>query len=160
MECQKTLIIIKPDGMVKSLTGNIISKLSEAKLKIVGAKIVKVSRELAEQHYNGLKEDLIQRHDEEKGAEIFENVLRYLQGEFHTDRVFVMVYSGEDAVAKVRAIAGKTNPEKADPTTIRGKYGRINSNTGVFETAIHASDTLESAEREIALWFEDHEIVE
>ena len=160
MNEQKTLIIIKPDGMVKSLTGNVISKLSETELRIVGAKVVKVSRELAEQHYDGLKEDLIKRHNEEEGIEIFENVLKYLQGEFHTDRVLVLVYKGENAIERVRAVAGKTNPEKADPTTIRGKYGRINSKTGVFETVIHASDTLENAEKEILLWFNDGELVE
>ena len=160
MDIQKTLIIIKPDGIVKSLTGNIISKLSETELKIVGAKVVKVTRELAEQHYDILKDELIERHGPEKGEEIYENVLAYLQGKFHTDRVLVMVYAGENAIEKVRKIAGKTNPEKADPVSIRGKYGRINSETGVFETAIHASDTPESADREIALWFKDYEVVE
>tara|TARA_Y100000310_G_C20672033_1_gene810817 strand:+ start:1405 stop:1896 length:492 start_codon:yes stop_codon:yes gene_type:complete len=147
---ERTLILIKPDGLLKSLTGNIITRLSEAKLKIIGAKIVQVNQELAEQHYNKLKK--------EKGETVFQEVLKYIQGHYHTNRVFAMVYEGHDAIKKVRAIAGATNPEKADPTTIRGQYGRIHSQTNVFENVIHASENKEEAEREIALWFEEREL--
>ncbi len=157
---EKTLVLIKPDGLVKSLTGNIISMLSETKLKIVGAKVVKVSRELAEKHYDKLKEEKIKEHGTEKGAEIFENVLDYIQGKFHTNRVLALVYKGEDAIKKTREIAGSTNPEKADPVSIRGKYGRIHSKTGVFENVVHCSDNVENAVREINLWFKKNEIVE
>lgn len=160
MKEERTLILIKPDGLVKSLTGNIISMLSEAKLKIVGAKIVKVSKELAEKHYGDLKNSLIKKFGEEKGKLVFENTLEYLQGKFHTDRVLAMVYKGKDAVKKIRELAGETNPEKAPPTSIRGKYGRIHSETKVFENVIHCSDTPENAEREIALWFKKDEVVE
>ncbi|HDL02282.1 MAG TPA: nucleoside-diphosphate kinase [Candidatus Pacearchaeota archaeon] len=148
---QSCLILIKPDGLVKSLTGNIITSLSEAKLKIIGTKIVSVKRELAEKHYNNLKE--------EKGEEIFEDVLKYIQGEYHTNRVLAMIYNGEDAIAKIREIAGATNPENAEATTIRGRYGRIHSKTGVFENVMHASDSEESTKREIQLWFSPDEIV-
>ncbi len=151
MTNQSCLILIKPDGLVKSLTGNIISILSETKLKIIGAKVVSVKKELAEQHYSELKE---------KKPQIFESTLKYIMGEFHTPRVMALVYQGEDAINKIREIAGKTNPEDADPVTIRGKYGRINSKTGVFENCIHASDSPENAEREIKLWFNPEEIVE
>ncbi|MCL5018212.1 MAG: nucleoside-diphosphate kinase [Candidatus Pacearchaeota archaeon] len=160
MKEERTLILIKPDGLVKSLTGNIISMLSEAKLKIVGAKIVKVSKELAEKHYGDLKNSLIKKFGEEKGKLVFENTLEYLQGKFHTDRVLAMVYKGKDAVKKIRELAGETNPEKAPPTSIRGKYGRIHSETKVFENVIHCSDSPENAEREIALWFKKDEVVE
>jgi nucleoside-diphosphate kinase len=68
------------------------------------------------------------------------------------------VYEGADAISKVREVAGGTNPEKAAPTTIRGKYGRIVSSTGVFENVVHASDSEENAEREIKLWFKPHEL--
>ena len=151
MAIQSCLILIKPDGLVKSLTGNIISTLSETKLKIIGAKVVSVKKELAEQHYAELKA---------KKPQIFESTLKYIMGEFHTPRVMALVYQGEDAISKIRDIAGKTNPEDADPITIRGKYGRINSKTGVFENCIHASDSPENAEREIKLWFTPEEIVE
>lgn len=157
---EKTLVLIKPDGLMKSLTGNIISMLSETKLKIVGAKVVKVTRDLAEKHYDKLKEEKIKEHGKERGTEIFENVLDYIQGKFHTDRVFALVYQGEDAIKKIREIAGSTNPEKADPISIRGKYGRIHSKTGVFENVLHCSDSIESANREIALWFKKNELVE
>ncbi len=157
---EKTLVLIKPDGLVKSLTGNIITTLSETKLKIIGAKIVKVSRTLAEKHYFDLKKRLIEKFKKEKGEEIFENNLNYIQGKFHTDRILALVYKGENAVMKIRELAGETNPEKANPTSIRGKYGRINSETKVFENVIHCSDNIENAKREIELWFDNKELVE
>jgi len=154
----QSLVIIKPDGLAKSLTGNIISMLSETGLKIIGAKIVNVTRELAESHYSDLKAAKIAEKGEELGTKIFEEVMKYIQGEFHTDRVLALVYFGEDAIAKIRKIAGSTNPEKADFITIRGKYGRIHSETGVFENVIHCSDSEETAEKEIKLWFEPNEL--
>ncbi len=160
MAVQQCLVIIKPDGLVKSLTGNIISVLSETKLKIVGARILKVSRELAEKHYSELKENQIKKHGQEKGTEILENTVNYIMGKFHTDRVMALVYHGEDAINKIRELAGKTNPEEADPVSIRGKYGRISSKTGVFENVLHASDSEASAEKEIHLWFTPDQLSE
>lgn len=157
---ERTLVLIKPDGLIKSLTGNIITSLSETKLKIIAAKVVKISREFAEQHYDGLKDNLIKKHGKKRAAEIFENIIDYIQGKFHTDRVLALVYGGENAVNKVRKICGLTNPEKADLVSIRGKYGRIHSETGVFENVIHASDSKKSAKKEIKLWFNEDEIVE
>jgi nucleoside-diphosphate kinase len=157
---ERTLVLVKPDGLVKSLTGNIITALSATQLKIVAAKVVKVSRELAEKHYKGLKEKKIKQFGEKKGTQIFEDTLSYVQGKFHTDRVLALIYKGEDAVNKVRQIAGETNPEKAHPISIRGKYGRIHSETNVFENVIHCSDSIENAKKEIALWFKPEEIVE
>ena len=148
---QSCLIIIKPDGLLKSLTGNVIDQLSEAELKIIGAKIISVSRELAETHYEDLKE---------KNPDIFEEVINYIMGKYHTPRVLAMVYHGEDAITKIRKIIGVTNPEEADPISIRGKYGRINQKTGVMENCIHASDSEDSAKKEIKLWFKPHEIVQ
>jgi nucleoside-diphosphate kinase len=157
---ERTLVLIKPDGLLKSLTGNIITTLSETKLKIVAAKVVKVSKEFAEKHYDELKNGLIKKFGEEKGIEIFENVLKYIQGKFHTDRVLALVYRGENAIEKIRKLAGETNPEKSQPISIRGKYGRINSETQVMENVLHCSDSKKSAEKEIKLWFKDDEIVE
>ena len=157
---QQCLVIIKPDGLVKSLTGNIISVLSETKLKIVGARILRVSRELAEKHYSKLKQEQIAKHGDEKGNKIFENVIDYIQGKFHTDRVLALVYYGDDAIIKIRQLAGRTNPEEADPVSIRGKYGRINSKTGVYENVLHASASEEEAEQEIKLWFNPDQLTE
>lgn len=151
MADQSCLIIIKPDGLLKSLTGNIITALSETKLRIIGAKIVSVKKELAEKHYAHLKESK---------PEVYEETLKYITGEYHTPRVLALIYYGENAIEKVRNIVGKTNPEEADAVTIRGKYGRIHSKTGVFENCIHASDSEENAEKEIKLWFSPEEIVE
>jgi nucleoside-diphosphate kinase len=158
MANQQCLVLIKPDGLVKSLTGNIISALSETKLKIVGAKVVRVSKELAEAHYSELKENQIRKHGIQEGTKIFENTLKYIRGEYHTDRVFALVYEGEEAIAKVRELAGKTNPEEASFTTLRGKFGRINSKTGVYENVVHVSDSETAAKREIELWFEPEEL--
>ncbi|MFH1386371.1 MAG: nucleoside-diphosphate kinase [bacterium] len=150
-EFQQTLVVIKPDGLKKSLTGNILTRLSETKLRIVGAKVAQVSRELAEKHYAHLKD-----------KPFFDEVIRYLRGELHGEpyrRVLVFVYRGEDAIEKVRQLAGVTNPELAEPTSIRGQYGRITS-AGLFENVLHCSANEEEAEHEIKLWFEPDEIVD
>lgn len=149
MAIEQTLILIKPDGLVKSLTGNVISRLSEAKLTIMGAKVVRVSRELAETHYEHLKE-----------KPFFEELIQYIMGDVHkTYRVLALVYQGEDAIKKIRDVVGDTDPEKANPVSIRGAYGRV-TRAGVFENVVHASSSPEDAEKEIKLWFMPDEIVE
>lgn len=160
MAIQQCLVLIKPDGLVKSLTGDIILALSQTKLKIVGTKMISVKKQLAEAHYSTLKQELVKKFGEEKGMKIYEETLRYLQGEFHTNRVMALVYQGEDAIKKIRDLAGSTNPEEADYTTIRGKYGRINSKTGVRENVLHASDSEENAKKEIQLWFHPEDLTE
>lgn len=145
---QQTLVLIKPDGLVKSLTGNILTRLSETKLEIIAAKIIRVSRELAEEHYKHLKE-----------KPFFEEIIKYITGELHDrKKILAMVYWGEDAISKVREIAGATNPEEANPISIRGQYGRITTK-GVYENVIHASTNEQEAEREIKLWFLPDEII-
>lgn len=144
---EATLVVIKPDGLQKSLTGNVLTRLSETKLIIIGAKIKAVTRELAEEHYAHMKD-----------KPFFEEIVKYLMGEYHTKRTMALVYYGEDAIQKVRRICGATNPEQADPGTIRGSFGRITTK-GVYENVIHASGTREEAAREIQLWFEPDEIV-
>ena len=145
---QATLVLIKPDGLKKSLTGNILTRLSETKLEIVAAKIVRVSRALAEEHY---------RHLQDKP--FFEELVKYIQGELHNRRkVMALIYWGEDAITKCRELAGATNPEEADPTSIRGSYGRITT-AGVYENVIHVSSNEAEAEREIKLWFHPEEII-
>lgn len=158
MATQQCLVLIKPDGLIKSLTGNIITMLSETKLKIVAAKMVKVSKELAEAHYSELKQRLIEKNGLEKGEKIFDSVLKYIRGEYHTDRVMALVYEGENAIERVRQLAGHTNPEDAEPTSLRGRYGRINSKTNVYENVVHVSDSEENSKREIQLWFEPGEL--
>lgn len=147
---QNTLVLIKPDGLKKSLTGNILTKLAETRLIIVGARVVSVTKELAENHYTHLKD-----------KPFFGELIDYIQGKMYGEeyqRVLAMVYRGDNAIKKVRDIAGATNPEEADSTSIRGAYGRITTK-GVFENVIHASSSTEDSEREIKLWFGPDELV-
>jgi len=148
---ENTLVVIKPDGLKKSLTGNVLTRLSETKLRIIGAKIVRVSKELAEKHYAHLKD-----------KPFFDDVVKYITGELHGkqySRVMALVYNGEGAIEKVRKLAGSTNPEEADPTTIRGQYGRLTTK-GLFENVVHCSANAKEAEEEIKLWFTPDEIVD
>ncbi len=145
---QAVLILIKPDGLKKSLTGNILTRLSETKLEIVAAKMVRVSEELAKDHYRHLKD-----------KPFFPEIIKYLQGELHDRRkVMALVYWGKSAITKCRELAGATNPEEADPTSIRGSYGRITT-SGIYENVVHVSSDPNDAEREIKLWFKPEEII-
>ncbi|MCX5698372.1 MAG: nucleoside-diphosphate kinase [Candidatus Omnitrophica bacterium] len=145
---QAVLILIKPDGLKKSLTGNILTRLSETKLEIVAAKMVRVSQELAQEHYKHLKD-----------KPFFGEIVQYLQGDLHDrKKVMALVYWGSDAITKCRDLAGATNPEEAESTSIRGAYGRITTN-GVYENVVHVSSNPAEAEREIKLWFSPNEII-
>ncbi|MDD5060491.1 MAG: nucleoside-diphosphate kinase [Candidatus Omnitrophica bacterium] len=145
---QAVLILIKPDGLKKSLTGNILTRLSETKLEIVAAKMVRVSKDLAQEHYRHLKE-----------KPFFNEIIKYLQGDLHDrKKVMALVYWGKDAIKKCRDLAGATNPEEAEPTSIRGSYGRITT-SGIYENVIHVSSNEPEAEREIKLWFNPDEII-
>ena len=145
-----TLVLIKPDGLKKSLTGNILTKLAEARFVIVGAKVVKVSKELAEEHYRHLKD-----------KPFFKDLIDYIQGKPYGEefeRVMALVYKGPSAISRIREMAGATNPEEADPVSIRGSYGRITTK-GVFENVVHASADATDAAREIKLWFKPEELI-
>ncbi len=145
---QAVLILIKPDGLKKSLTGNILSRLSETKLEIVAAKMVRVSETLATEHYRHLKD-----------KPFFGELIDYLRGKLHDrKKVMALVSWGEEAIKKCRELAGATNPEEAEATSIRGSYGRITT-SGVYENVIHVSSNAEEAEREIKLWFTPDEII-
>ncbi len=114
----------------------------------MAAKIARASKELAEEHYRHMKE-----------KPFFAELIKYLQGELHDRRkVMALIYWGEDAIVKCRQLAGATNPEEADPTSIRGSYGRITT-SGVYENVIHVSANEADAEREIKLWFQPEEII-
>lgn len=145
---EATLVLIKPDGLKKSLTGNILTRLSETKLEIAAAKILRVSRALAEAHYVHLK-----------NKPFFPDLIKYIQGKLHDRRkVMALVYWGEKAISKCRQLVGTTNPEEAESTTIRGAYGRITT-SGLYENVIHVSANRADAKREIKLWFQPEEII-
>ena len=145
---QQTVVLIKPDGMAKALTGNVLNELSDTGLIVVGAKIVQVTKELAEEHYQHLREE-----------KFFDELIQYLMGKFHVKRVLALIYHGENAIEKVRKAVGATNPEQAEHTSIRGKFGRI-TREGVFENVVHASENNKEAEREIKLWFRQDELTQ
>jgi len=150
MAIERTLVLIKPDGMKRRLAGPVIGKLEEANLILIGAKVVKVSIELAREHYAA--------HVDKP---FFKELLDYITGKLHGapyDRVLALVYEGDDAIKKIRALSGATNPEKAEPNTIRGMYGRITTGN-LMENVLHASANSIEAEREIKLWFTPQEIV-
>ncbi|MBT6734982.1 nucleoside-diphosphate kinase [Candidatus Woesearchaeota archaeon] len=147
---EKALVLIKPDAMVKNLAGNIISELYNLDLKMIGLKLVNVQKELAEQHY-----------EEHKDKPFFEKLVKHITGELHNnENVIAIAYQGENAVQKIRDAAGKTHPEQAEFNSIRGKYGRLHSETDCFENVMHASDSPENAEKEISLWFDEKELVQ
>lgn len=149
MAMEQTLVLIKPDAIKKSLTGNILTHLARADLQMVAARMVRVERALAEEHYAALRRQ-----------PFFEELIDYICGRLHgCEKVLALVYYGEDAIRKVRALCGATNPEEADPTSIRGAYGRITTK-GVFENVIHASADPRDAEREIKLWFMPKEVLD
>lgn len=146
---QATLVVIKPDAIQRGLTGAVLTKLDELGLQIIAAKVTRVTREMAEAHYHHLRE-----------KPFFEELLQHLRGQLHgVDSVLIFVYYGPNAIARVRDMAGATNPEVAVPTSIRGAYGRLTTK-GVFENVVHASSDEQEAEREIRLWFRPDELLQ
>jgi len=146
---ERSLVLIKPDALVRAITGHIINRLAHAGLRIVGAKVVRVSEELAREHYKHLQDQ-----------PFFEDLVKHIRGEFHDVRgILAFVYEGQDCIRKIREIAGATNPEQADPKSLRGQYGRITTR-GLMENVIHASSDAQEAEREIRLWFRPEEMVD
>jgi nucleoside-diphosphate kinase len=147
---ERTLVLIKPDAMIKGLAGNVISDLHRLNLKMIGLKLVNVQNELAEKHY-----------EEHRGKPFFEKLVAHLTGQLHNnENVVAIVYKGENAIQRIRDAAGKTHPEEADFNSLRGRYGRVHGKTDCFENVIHASDSTSSAEKEISLWFKKDELVE
>ena len=145
---ESILVIIKPDGMVKGHAGHVLTRFEETDLTLVAARVVKVSRELAEEHYRQLRE-----------KPFFDELIHFLMGDFHNhqETVLAFVFNGEDAIQKGRAIAGATNPEQADYHSIRGSFGRVTTK-GSFENVIHVSSDPSEGEREIKLWFWPEEL--
>ncbi len=150
MAIEQTLILIKPDGAFRKLTGLTIDRLDATGLEMVGAKMLCITEKLAREHYASLSD-----------KPFFEGLIKYIRGEFHgikDHRILALVYRGENAIKAVRAVAGATNPEQAAPGTIRGSFGRITTKSQ-FENVIHASSDPTDAAREVALWFKTGEII-
>jgi len=147
---EKVLVLIKPDAMQKQLAGIIIHDIFQLNLKMIGLKLVNVKKHLAEKHYQDHKE-----------KPFYHDLLKYILGEFHNvNSIIAIAYQGENAIQKIRNYAGKTNPDEAEPYTLRGKYGKVHSKTKNFDNVIHASDSPENAEKEINIWFSKEELIE
>ncbi|APM39037.1 nucleoside-diphosphate kinase [Clostridium kluyveri] len=132
---ERTLVLIKPDAMERKLMGEIISVYEKKGLHIAALKIVKPTIDIAKKHYN-----------EHKGKPFFEELINFItRGE-----VCALIIESDNAVEVVRKINGATDPKDADVGTIRGKFALSKS-----ENAVHSSDSVESAVREIEIWFSD-----
>ncbi|MGK7923422.1 MAG: nucleoside-diphosphate kinase [Trichodesmium sp.] len=135
---ERTFIAIKPDGVQRGLVGPIISRFETKGFTLVGLKIMSVSKELAEKHY-----------DVHKERPFFPGLIQFIT----SGPVVAMVWEGEGVVASARKIIGATNPLSAEPGTIRGDYG-----ISVGRNLIHGSDAIETAQNEISLWFQEEEL--
>ncbi len=137
---QQTLIILKPDAIQRGLIGQIITRLENKGLKIIAMKMIHIDRQLAEQHYA-----------EHKEKDFFEHLVDYIT----SAPVILFVCQGPSAISVVRQLVGLTDGQKAAPGTIRGDFG-----ISMRYNLIHASDSSESAEREINLFFGQNEVFE
>ncbi|MBD1936551.1 nucleoside-diphosphate kinase [Microcoleus sp. FACHB-68] len=135
---ERTFLAIKPDGVQRGLIGEIISRYEAKGFTLVGLKLMKVSRELAEQHYG-----------EHKEKPFFAGLVDFIT----SGPVVAMVWEGKGVVASARKIIGATNPLNSEPGTIRGDYG-----VDIGRNIIHGSDAVETAQREISLWFKEEEL--
>jgi nucleoside-diphosphate kinase len=137
---ERTLVLVKPDGVQRQLVGRILARYEERGLKIAGLKLVTVDRELAERHY-----------DVHRAKPFFEGLVEFIT----SGPLVALALDGPNAIAVVRAINGATRPHEASPGTIRGDFA--------LETAqniVHASDSAETAATELDLWFDADELLE
>ncbi len=135
---ERTFVMIKPDGVQRGLIGQIVGRFEAKGLKLVAAKMLQVSQELAREHYA-----------EHKDRPFFGELVGFVT----SSPVFAMLWEGPSAIAIARTMMGKTNPVESAPGTIRGDFG-----VSVGMNIIHGSDSPESAAKEIKLWFSDSEI--
>jgi len=134
----RSLVIIKPDGVLRGLTGVLLSRLERLGLRITALKMIHMSRALAEEHYAPHRD-----------KPFFNSLVAYIT----SSPVVVAIFEGDDAVARIRETIGPTNPAVALPHTIRGEFG-----VDIERNTIHASDSVETAARELALFFGPSEI--
>lgn len=130
---ERTFLMVKPDGVQRGLVGEIVSRFEKKGFKLVNAKLMSVSRELAEKHYEELKD-----------KPFFGELVDFIT----SSPVFAMIWEGNNVISVARTMMGKTNPADADPGTIRADYA-----VSVGMNIIHGSDSPENAVREINLWF-------
>lgn len=135
---ERTFIAIKPDAVQRGLIGQIVQRFETKGFKLVGLKLMNVSKELAEEHYGVHRE-----------RPFFAGLVSFLT----SSPVVAMVWEGEGVIASARKIIGATNPLESAPGTIRGDFG-----VSIGRNLIHGSDAPETAQKEIALWFKAEEL--
>jgi len=140
MSSERTFIAIKPDGVQRNLVGEIITRFEKKGYQLVALKLVHQTKELAEKHY-----------EEHKGKPFFPGLVDFIT----SGPVVAMVWQGKGVVATARLLIGATNPLASAPGTIRGDFA-----IEVGRNIIHGSDSVDSANREIALWFSQSELVD
>jgi nucleoside-diphosphate kinase len=138
---EQTLIILKPDAVLRGKMGEVMTRFEQKGFRFVAAKLLRITPEIANKHY-----------EEHIGKPFFNSLVDYIG----MSPVLVAVVEGVDAIATTRRLAGATNPLKSEPGTIRGDFGYIKGDN-IYNT-IHASDSPESAAREIALYFSPDEL--
>jgi nucleoside-diphosphate kinase len=136
---ERTLVLIKPDGVKRGLIGAIVARFEQKGLKIVAAKLLQVAPELAARHYA-----------EHQGKPFYPGLVQHIT----SGPILAMALEGRSAISVVRLMTGATNPQTAAPGTIRGDYG-----LAVTPNLVHASDSPASAERELSLYFTPAEIL-
>lgn len=136
---EKTFLMVKPDGVQRNLIGEIVNRFEQKGFQLVGAKLMQIPTELAEQHYG-----------EHKERPFFGELVDFIT----SGPVFAMVWEGENVISTARLMMGATNPKESAPGTIRGDFA-----VTVGKNIIHGSDSPESAEREIGLFFKQEELV-
>ena len=134
---EKTLVLIKPDGVKRNLIGEIIARCERKGYKVVNLRLVEPSRELLAKHYA-----------EHEGKSFYEPLMDFMS----SGPIVAIALEGQRVIEGFRQIAGTTDPTTASAGTIRGDYGR-DWGTVVVQNLVHGSDSAESAERELALWF-------
>lgn len=137
---EKTLVLVKPDGVQRGLIGTVIGRIESKGLKIVGLKLIHVSEELAKEHYG-----------EHVDRPFFGDLVSFIT----SSPVVALAVEGDNAVSVVRTLMGGTNPQEADPGTIRGDFGMT-----IGMNLVHGSDSVESAERELNLFFDKNEVLD
>jgi nucleoside-diphosphate kinase len=137
---ERTLVLIKPDGVQRGLVGPIISRLEQRGLRLVAAKFLRVEKSLAEEHY--------QVH---LGKPFYDGLITYIT----SSPVMAMVWEGPNAIAAVRQTMGSTRPTEAAPGSVRHDFG-----LEVGRNLTHASDGADTAAEEIKLWFEADELID
>lgn len=153
MEKERTLVLIKPEGVTRHLVGRIITRFEDAGLKIVAMKMVQATQDKAEKHY---RQDIAEKY----GDKVRDTLLKHIQ----ESPIIAMVLEGIDAISVTRKIVGPTYPNEAPPGTIRGDFGHIsklyaNTKEIPVRNIIHASSDKEDSNTEIPIWFSEEEIL-